>query len=202
MEKSESIKNISIALCKFQSEVGKIKKDTTNPFFKSKYANLSSIIDAITQPLADNELSYVQFPSGQGGLTTLLMHSSGEWIQDTYIMRPVKNDPQSLGSIITYQRRYALGAVLGLNIDDDDDGNIASVKTKKTAAELTLEIAKKKKPFPSGFLQDERYVDQMFDLMDKALKKTPDIDLRVFLSNGLDITEQTLTELINRYQQR
>lgn len=126
MEKSESIKEIATALCKFQSEVEKIKKTNTNPFFKSKYADLASILDVIREPLSQNNLSFVQFPSGENGLTTMLMHTSGEWIQESYTMKPSKNDPQGLGSAITYQRRYALGAILGLNIDEDDDGNAAS----------------------------------------------------------------------------
>jgi len=126
METSESIKNIAIALCKFQGEVEKIKKTEKNPFFKSSYANLSSILDIIREPLVKNELSYVQFPSGEYGLTTMLMHSSGEWMKCTYEMKPTKHDPQGQGSVITYQRRYTLGAILGLNIDEDDDGNKGS----------------------------------------------------------------------------
>jgi hypothetical protein len=126
MEKSESIKELATALCKFQSEVEKIKKDSVNPFFRSKYADLSSILDVIREPLVSNNLSFVQFPSGENGLTTMLMHTSGEYIQECYTMKPSKNDPQGLGSAITYQRRYALGAILGLNIDEDDDGNAAS----------------------------------------------------------------------------
>lgn len=128
MEKSQSIKELATALCKFQGEVSKIKKTETNPFFKSKYASLSDILDVIREPLSNNGLSFVQFPSGENGLITLLMHNSGEWISDLYFMKPVKNDPQGLGSVITYQRRYALGSILGLNIDDDDDGNKASQK--------------------------------------------------------------------------
>lgn len=121
--KSESIKNIAKALVEFHKNVGKIKKGETNPFFKSKYANLSAILDVIDAPLQETGLSYVQFPVGKNQLTTLLMHSeSGEWIQGTYEMTPTKNDPQGQGSVITYQRRYALGGVLGLNIDEDDDG--------------------------------------------------------------------------------
>ena len=126
MEKSESIKNLAIALCKFQGTVEKIVKTATNPFFKSKYASLADILDVIREPLQLNGLSFVQFPEGESGLTTMLMHESGEHITATYIMKPVKNDPQGQGSAITYQRRYALGAILGLNIDDDDDGNQAS----------------------------------------------------------------------------
>jgi len=131
MEKSESIKELATALCKFQGSVEKIKKTATNPFFKSKYANLADILDVIREPLFDAGLSFVQFPKGKHELETMLMHISGEWMSDTYEMTPTKNDPQGLGSVITYQRRYALGAVLGLNIDEDDDGNKASAKVAK-----------------------------------------------------------------------
>lgn len=131
MEKSESIKELATALCKFQGAVEKVRKSETNPFFKSKYADLSSILDVIRNPLSENGLSFVQFPKDKNGLETMLMHTSGEWMSATYEMTPTKNDPQGLGSVITYQRRYALGAVLGLNIDDDDDGNEASKPIKK-----------------------------------------------------------------------
>ena len=135
MEKSDSIKNLATALCKFQGEVEKIKKTETNPFFKSKYASLSDILDVIRQPLADNGLSFVQFPSGLYGLTTMLMHESGEWLSESYTMEPSKKDPQGAGSVITYQRRHALGAILGLNIDEDDDGNSGSQPVKKSTLE-------------------------------------------------------------------
>lgn len=161
MEKSQSLKNISLALLKFHGAVGKIVKDASNPFFsnatkQAKYATLSNIQDAIRQPLQDAGLTYVQFPDGDNGLTTILMHAdSGEFIQATYVMHPApsydkeKNkagevvwrsdayvSPQGLGSAITYARRYALGAILGLNIDDDDDGNAAS-KTAQTNSKPT-----------------------------------------------------------------
>jgi hypothetical protein len=130
MEKSESIKNIAMALVKFHSSVGKIKKDSTNPFFKSKYADLSDIQDAIQEPLNESGLVISQLPMGKNELTTILIHAdSGEFIMGTYEMAPVKNDPQSIGSCITYQKRYALSAILNLNLDADDDGNAASKKT-------------------------------------------------------------------------
>lgn len=129
MEKSQSIKNIAGALLVFHMKVESIKKDANNPFFKSKYASLSNILENIQLPLSESGLSFTQIPTGEGGLTTLLMHAeSGEFILGEYIMKPSKSDPQSLGSAITYQRRYALCAVLGLNIEDDDDGNAGSGK--------------------------------------------------------------------------
>jgi len=131
MMTSESIKEIASALCEFQGKIGIIKKSEVNPFFKSKYADLSTILDAIQEPLAACGLSFVQFPTGNYGLETMLMHTSGEWMRDGYTMKPTKDDPQGAGSVITYQRRYALGAILGLNIDEDDDGNAGSEKPKK-----------------------------------------------------------------------
>lgn len=140
MEKSQSIKEIASALCQFQAQVETIKKTATNPFFKSKYADLADILDVIRQPLADNGLSFVQFPKGKNCLDTMLMHVSGEWISESFEMTPTKNDPQGAGSVITYQRRYALGSILGLNIDVDDDGNRASEPAKEPKKELLTPI--------------------------------------------------------------
>jgi len=135
MTTSQTIKNIADALFQFDSEVAKISKTATNPFFKNKYAPLPEILAAIKEPLATAGLTVKQFPEGEHGMTTLIMHPlSGEWISSTYTMRPAKDDPQGEGSRITYQRRYALGACLGLNIDEDDDGNKAS-EPKKTEDE-------------------------------------------------------------------
>jgi hypothetical protein len=126
MTTSTETKNIFTALVNFHKEVDKISKDAKNPFFKSRYASLSGILDSIDNPLVNNNLAIVQFPEGDHGLTTRLCHSSGEWMEATYTMKPVKDDPQGRGSAITYQRRYAVAAILSLNVDDDDDGNAAS----------------------------------------------------------------------------
>lgn len=124
MEKSESIKNLADALCKFQSGMGAIAKDSDNPFFKSRYASLAAIIEDTREGLAKNGLSYAQFPA-EDGLTTVLMHNSGEWMAARFAMKPVDSKPQSVGSALTYARRYALCAILGLQVEDDD-GNEAS----------------------------------------------------------------------------
>lgn len=126
MNASPSIKELATALAKFQGDMKSVKKDTANPFFGSKFAELSDIIDAVRKPLADNGLSFAQFPCAENGLRTILMHSSGEWVEDAYAMRPVDAKPQSVGSAITYMRRYALCAVLGI-ATTDDDGNAASM---------------------------------------------------------------------------
>tara|TARA_R110000851_G_scaffold304861_1_gene462781 strand:+ start:200 stop:796 length:597 start_codon:yes stop_codon:yes gene_type:complete len=133
MNKSESITELAKALVKFHSVMGKVSKDAKNPFFKNNYASLSNIIEAVTKPLNDNGLSVLQLPSIEG-LTTLLLHESGEWISSVSAT-PVKDatDPQKLGSAITYARRYALGAILSLNIDEDDDGQKANKPARQQA---------------------------------------------------------------------
>ena len=132
-KKSESIKELAVGLTKAQGAFNHAKKDVSNPFFKSKYADLASIIDAAKKPLADNGLSVVQVvdvtEAGIMVLETMLMHVSGEWISGKYPINPVKSDPQSVGSAITYARRYAFSAITGIAADDDD-GNAASQQAK------------------------------------------------------------------------
>lgn len=129
-KKSESIKNLAVALAKFNGEVSKIEKDSSNPHFRNKYASLDNIIDEIRPILTKHGLSVIQMPGGDGemfSMTTMLLHESGEWIEsDPIKMRPVKNDPQGIGSCTTYARRYSLAAFLSLNTGEDDDGNAAS----------------------------------------------------------------------------
>jgi hypothetical protein len=131
MKTSESIKTIAPALVQFSSEVGKIAKKSENPFFKNKYAALPDILSAIAEPLHKSGLTVIQLPCGDNQLETIILHTSGEWIGEAYALKPVKNDPQSMGSAITYARRYAIGAMLNLNIDIDDDGNKASEPQKE-----------------------------------------------------------------------
>jgi hypothetical protein len=132
MEKSTSIQNLASALAVFHTKVAKIAKTDNNPFFKSKYAGLPSILEAIQKPLEESKLVFSQLPDEEY-LTTILIHiESGEYLQSSYKMNATKQDPQSIGSAITYARRYALGAILGLNIDEDDDGNKASEPRPQT----------------------------------------------------------------------
>jgi hypothetical protein len=125
-QKSDSIQEIASALVNFRSIVPKVVKNRNG--FNYRYADLSAVEAAIKKPLEDCGLAVTQFPSGENCLVTLLMHTSGEWMMCEYHMEPAKKDPQSFGSVITYMRRYALGAVLGLDIDEDDDAEAVSEK--------------------------------------------------------------------------
>lgn len=128
MNKSESIKSLAIAMNQAQSQMGGAHKGANNPFFKSKYADLGSVIEAVKLPFAENGLSYVQFPiedGGRVGIETILMHESGEWLSNSFTVQLSKQDAQGAGSAITYCRRYGLQAVAGIP-SEDDDGNSAS----------------------------------------------------------------------------
>lgn len=182
MEKSESIKNIAGALVKFHSLVGKIPKDAKNPFFNSTYADLSTILEVINPHLVECGLAVTQLPIGENQLTTMLLHAdSGEYISGTYFMKPAQNNPQGIGSCITYQRRYALAAALSLNIDSDDDGNIASQPPKQQPKANTeaqpAQQAPANKPAPKALTDaqvkkacesDEKTINQFLNAIEKG----------------------------------
>lgn len=148
MMKSETISELAKALVKFNGEVSRVSKDANNPFFKNSYATLDQIIDEVRPILNKHGLSIMQFPSGDGDhvtLKTLILHESGEWIEsDPISMKPVKNDPQSVGSAITYARRYSLSAFLSLNTGEDDDGNKATHGSKQEVGPSNLSTLKAK----------------------------------------------------------
>ena len=142
MDKSESIKALAAALNKAQAEMSGAKKGANNPFFKSKYADLNSVVDAVRIPFAENGLSCSQFPvmeDGRVGVETILMHESGEFLSNVLTLPVVKQDPQAAGSAITYARRYALQAIAGIPAEDDDGESAMQRKPAKQAAKPDYE---------------------------------------------------------------
>lgn len=129
-DQSPSIAALVAALSKAQGMIKGAAKDSTNPFFKNKYADLSSVWEACREALSKNELAVIQTPV-EGGVITMLAHSSGEWIKSYLPMKPTKDDAQGAGSAITYARRYALAAFVGV-APEDDDGQAASTTPKAT----------------------------------------------------------------------
>ncbi|TSA58316.1 MAG: hypothetical protein D4R39_00925 [Methylophilaceae bacterium] len=128
MQTSEQIDKIAPALLKAQMMMGSAVKEANNPFFKSKYADFSSVIEAVKDALNENDIFYIQGASGDGTLVsveTRLVHSSGQWFSSTATTPLAKNDAQGVGSAITYLKRYSLQAMCGVP-SDDDDGNAAS----------------------------------------------------------------------------
>lgn len=128
---SQEINELMTAMSKAQGRIGSAKKDKTNPFFKSSYADLSSVWDACRIALSENGIAVIQTTEPCDGvlmLVTTLGHSSGQWMKSHLPVIQQKNDHQSLGSAITYMRRYSLSAMVGVAPDDDDDGEAAMGK--------------------------------------------------------------------------
>jgi hypothetical protein len=165
MQKSDSIKELAAALAKAQGEIKGASKSSTNPFYHSKYADLSEVWDACREPLAKNGLAVIQSANSNGDVgkidiwrkddsgagafrsvaavkltvVSLLAHSSGEWYQDE-VSFSVENDPQSIGKAISYMRRYQLASMVGV-YQEDDDAEGAMGRKSSTQTEL---------PPPSG----------------------------------------------------
>lgn len=173
MQTSEQINDIAAALAKAQSEMAGAVKDADNPFFRSKYADLASVWDACREPLTKHGLSVVQFPrtdytgtpepyqwtSKQGetrngvrvicvvSVLTRILHESGQWMEDVVSTMLPTGDPQSVGSAITYLRRYALQSAVGVAPEDDDGeaahrGNGHEVKSSTARAAAPPKPAK------------------------------------------------------------
>jgi len=145
MQQSESIANLTLALSIVQGKMSHAVKDSANPFFKSKYADLESVWDACRSLLSENGLAIMQFPGLYSeldksmSLTTIISHKSGEFITQEMSVPVTKADAQGAGSAITYMRRYALAAVVGV-VQADDDGNAASNPQSKPAVVKPKEI--------------------------------------------------------------
>jgi len=139
---SDSIANLTLALSIVQGKMTHAIKDSANPFFKSKYADLESVWDVCRSLLSENGLAVMQFPGDinfvqlekengdiniatKMSLTTIISHKSGEFMSQEMSVPVTKPDAQGAGSALTYMRRYALAAVVGV-VQADDDGNAAS----------------------------------------------------------------------------
>ena len=145
MPQSESIKELATALSKVQGELTYAKKDSANPFFKSRYADLESVWDACRSLLAANGLSVIQMPAnffeGRMWLVTKLCHSSGEWIEQEMSVPVQKMDVQGCGSALSYMRRYSLSAFIGI-VQADDDGNAATTPVQNKSSSTMKLISK------------------------------------------------------------
>lgn len=128
MERSEQINELALALSCAQGVMLPASKDSLNPFFKSKYADLAAVWEVCKEPLYKNGLSVTQHPNSEGNIVTIetmLLHKSGQWMGSKLSMISKDTTPQGIGSCITYARRYSLSSILGI-ASEDDDGNAAT----------------------------------------------------------------------------
>lgn len=143
--RSENINELAAALAKAQAKITGAVKNAANPHFRSNYANLEAVWDAIREPLTSNGLAAIQTTetsgTGQLELVTTLVHSSGQYIQGRFPIMATKQDPQGLGSATSYARRFALAAIVGV-YQTDDDAEAATTR----GASLTSEPKKTTAP--------------------------------------------------------
>lgn len=191
----ENITGIAKALVGFQADMENVTKDATNPFYKSKYATLENILTAAKPHLKKHGLAVVQFPEGDG-LTTMIVHESGEALQATANLHMKDATPQGQGSAITYMRRYALSAALGIATEDDDDGNAASKAPVASKTGLGTQPVQEKGKDPAMVLRAQK--DRVMSLLKlhkakcKTLKECED---SVFDLTGLQLEDGNLEEI-------
>lgn len=178
---SENLADLAAALCAVQGELKPAIKQADNPFFKSKYVDLPGVWESIRPLLAKNGLSVVQtFTASADGPTivTTLMHKSGQWVSSELFLKPAKSDPQGVGSAITYGRRYALAAMVGVVADEDDDGNAASQGQAYAALKVSAPFVPCS-PENAAKLNEYAKIKIGSDAIEKALSKY----------NAVDVTE-------------
>lgn len=185
--------NLATALHKFRAELVQPKKDAVNPYFKSKYATLDSVVSSIDTAAEVAGLTYVQmtdYIDGAFVLVTTIMHKSGESVQGKYIL-PATGKPQEIGSALTYARRYALSAAFGIVADEDDDGNTAAPVIKQATDEQNKMFANFRATIKA--CESKEAVDSFIAAAKGNMAKLPE-DLKAELRHVISETKQGLGE--------
>ena len=198
---SDSIGALAAALSKAQADITGALKDSSNPFFKSKYADLASCWDACRKQLAANNLAviqtvYVHWDKDESVLATTLAHSSGEWIRSELPIRAKDASPQAQGSAITYARRYALAAIVGLAQIDDDAEAAQGRFTNDPRGDLGKKVDQTKrdwfvKQFRGAFDLDAEEKDIALAVLAVHETLNPDHDLYIAVADVLTAKERS-----------
>jgi hypothetical protein len=169
------MKLITAALLKAQKEMGNAKKDSVNPFFKSKYSDLNSVREAVIPLLNENGIAVMQpmvTIDGNEYVKTILLHESGECIESfTKILCKAQNDPQAYGSGVTYARRYGLQSLVCIGAEDDDAKQATKepIKTKVP----TDQLQKAKQAIEAGTITRDQAIEKLkksFNLNEENVK--------------------------------
>jgi hypothetical protein len=200
---SETIGALAAALSKAQADITGALKDSSNPFFKSKYADLASCWDACRKQLAANNLCVIQTTdlddlTNQTVLKTILAHSSGEWVKSITPILTKDNSPQAQGSGITYARRYALAAIVGLAQVDDDAEAAQGRKgfTNDPRGDMGKEVDPAKrdsfvKQFRAAFDLDAEEKDIALAVLAVHEQINADHDLYIAVADGMTAKERS-----------
>lgn len=184
IETSESVKNLSAALLAFQGDTDGVKRTSSNPHFRSRYASLEAVIDYARPVLQAHGLVFTQAPGrvidGALELTTRVTHAaSGEWQQSTMHIPLAKKDPQGAGSALTYAQRYSLMATLGLPpTDDDAEDAIDRNNTRQEQAKAPPAVDNKERTIADALIaasNQAKTLDAFKDWKVKQNKKIADL---------------------------
>lgn len=191
MKQSESISKLASALSIAQSQIGAAVRSSTNPYFKSNYADLGDVIKAIKEPLALNGLSMIQMPitnliEKSVGVSTRIIHSSGEWIEGEFFLPLTKFDSQAVGSALAYARRYGISSVLMLP-QADDDGEAATMKVDQT--KVQARTTERQQLHDVAFKDNKKSVAAIKDYLAQETHE------------GIDMAKECLSELSESDQQ-
>lgn len=202
METSAEINEIALALCKAQGEFSAAAKDSTNPHFKSKYADLTSCIEATRDALVKNDLCITQHPTliNEGAInyiivTTMLVHKSGQFFRSTLKMFATESHPQKLGGIITYARRYAYAAILQISQEDNDQNVVVENFKPEVKPEIKQAIAatvKKIEPEKTKLRSE-----MIFNKEDE--KHLISLNKALIERNSIDIKDKVIEELHGKH---
>jgi len=196
---SETIGKLADALSKAQGQIKGASKDVKNEFFKSKYADLASVWDACRDALSTNGLCVAQTMDGgveSVTVNTTLIHTSGEWISGSLTLKPVKADPQGIGSAATYARRYSLAAMVGV-APEDDDGNAASGKDASSTAWIDgAAKGKTTAPVPTSGALNKTKLTEKFKQICADILASPDLETLSGVEFGYkDVIDQIKTDM-------
>lgn len=198
LRRSSAIGQIAKAMAAARKKFKPVKKDSINPHYKSKYADISALIEATYKALSDNDLVVIQSPSSNehgATVTTMIAHGSGEWFENDLTLpagTAQRFDSQTAGSAITYGRRYSYQAMLNIAGEDDDDGNAAV--TGREA--MNMRPQSNSRPAPSR----PQTVSELITAAQKTMfwnavnegNKSKDEVLNYFGSIGIEKTEEML----------
>ncbi|MFH0957300.1 MAG: ERF family protein [Pseudomonadota bacterium] len=213
MEKSESITKLASDLVKMAANLKPVAFDSENPFFKSRYSSLASVMESVRPALAQNNLAIVQAtiidnePQLRVSVETWLIHSSGEWLKSTISLKPLQDNPQAIGSTISYGRRYGVSALLGVTSEfEDNDAEIAMNRgSEKPASTKRAAETAKKTPIADSQKNNDTLLIQ--DLA-KRLKLNGDLqkELQTISGENISTVDQLSVEgrkkVVEEFQKR
>lgn len=202
MKTSPTITKISEALLKAQKKIGAAKKEATNPFFRTTYADLGSIMETCKSAINEEGIIILQ-PITTTTVETILLHSSGEWLaSETPIVCKEQNNPQALGSAITYARRYGLQSMLFIPAEDDDANSASPAPTRPyySTSEQKVVDPSKIPGVQKGVKATEKQIQLISILLGKKGRTDEELYKKYNVTSKKDLTLTQASQIIDNLE--